>query len=94
MGFVEEVSRSLKYMTLIDFVVCLSLSSDYSIPLYVNMENLYLSASLFLSFQGTFPPLKILPSLQEVVLFQSLHLGLVHFSSHFYYPPFNQCFLH
>lgn len=94
MGFVEEVSCSLKYMTLVDFVVCLFLSSDYSVPSYVNMENLYLSASLFPSFQGTFPPLKILLSLQEVMLFQSLHLGLVHFPSHFYYPPFNQCFLH
>ena len=79
MGFVEEVSRSLKYMTLIDFVVCLFSSSDYSIPSYVNKENLYLSASLFPSFQGTFPPLKTLPPLQEGVLFQSLYLGLCTF---------------
>lgn len=64
------VTCSLKYMALPFFVVCLFLSSEYSVPSYINKGTLCLSASLFPSLQGTIPPLNIPPPLQDVVLFQ------------------------
>lgn len=80
-GFCGGSFYSLKYMTLIDFVVCLFLSSDYSIPSYV-ISQLPRDISTFEDTSPS-PRRSAFPKLisGSCALFQPL-----------YYPPCNQCF--